>query len=225
MNNTPALAQVSPARSLVDQTYEILLDAICTGDLMPGERLHQDRIAKSLNVSRQPVNSAISILKANRLVEDTGRRGVVVAALDPQLVRSIYEYRIAFEPFAVRLATERKPQSAREEAAVVLTAGREAERGRDVRALIREDLRFHEMIYRWSGNIIVQNSMGVNWHHIRRTMAEVLKVPPVSAPVWDEHAAILTALLDGDAAAAERLMRMHIEAAIAMVAGPEASLR
>jgi DNA-binding GntR family transcriptional regulator len=225
MTNSLALAKVSPARSLVDQTYEILLDAICTGDLMPGERLHQDRIAESLNVSRQPVNSAISILKANRLVEDTGRRGVVVAALDPELVRSIYEYRIVLEPFAVRLATERKPKDARDEAATLLSAGREAERSRDVRALIRVDSRFHEMIYRWSGNIIVQNSMGVNWHHIRRTMAEVLKDPPVSAPVWDEHAAILTELLDGDAAAAERLMRMHIEAAFARITGPEASLR
>jgi DNA-binding GntR family transcriptional regulator len=56
-------------------------------------------------------------------------------------------------------------------------------------------------------------------------MAEVLKVPLVSAPVWDEHAAILSALLDGDAAAAERLMRMHIETAFAKLAGPEASLR
>jgi DNA-binding GntR family transcriptional regulator len=43
--------------------------------------------------------------------------------------------------------------------------------------------------------------------------------------VWDEHAAILSALLDGDAAAAERLMRMHIEAAFARFTGREASLR
>lgn len=225
MTNTLALAKVSPPRSLVVQTYEILLDAICTGDLMPGERLHQDRIAESLNVSRQPVNSAISILRANRLVEDTGRRGVVVAALDPELVRSIYEYRIVIEPFAVRLATERKPRDAQDEAATVISAGREAERCRDVRALIRADSRFHEMIYLWSGNVIVQNSMGLNWHHIRRTMAEVLKAPLVSAPVWDEHAAILSALLDGDAAAAERLMRMHIETAFVKLAGPEPSLR
>ena len=68
---------IGPKKSLVDQTYEILLDAICTGELVPGERLTQDQIAARLNVSRQPVNSAISILKANHFVEDTGRRGVV----------------------------------------------------------------------------------------------------------------------------------------------------
>jgi DNA-binding GntR family transcriptional regulator len=218
MTQAVALGKVSQPRSLVEQTYDILVDAICTGDLVPGERLNQDRIALSLNVSRQPVNSAISILKSNRLVEETGRRGVVVAALDPDLVRSIYEYRLVIEPFAVRLAAERNPPGARDEAAAVLAAGREAEGERDVRSLMRADARFHEMIYRWSGNVIVQNSMGVNWHHIRRTMAEVLKVPVASAPVWDEHAAILEALLDGDAALAAERMRQHIAAAIARLA-------
>lgn len=215
MTQAAALAPVSQPRSLVEQTYDILLDAICTGDLAPGERLHQDRIAERLNVSRQPVNSAISILRANRLVEDTGRRGVVVAPLDPDLVRSIYEYRGFVEPFAVRLAAERKPPEARDEAAAVLAAGRAAERDGDMRALIAADSRLHETIYRWSGNAIVQSSMGANWHHIRRTMAEALKIPRVSAPVWDEHAAILGALLDGDAAEAERLMREHVENAFA----------
>lgn len=225
MTQAVALAKVSQTRSLVEQTYDILLDAICTGDLAPGERLHQDRIAEQLNVSRQPVNSAISILKANRLVEETGRRGVVVAALDPDLVRSIYEYRSVIEPFAVRLAAQRKPPGAREEAAAMVATGRAAERGGDVRALIAADSQFHEMIYRWSGNAIVQTSMGVNWHHIRRTMAEVLKVPVVSAPVWDEHSAILGALLDGEAAVAERLMRLHIETAYARLAASGAALQ
>jgi DNA-binding GntR family transcriptional regulator len=92
-----------------------------------------------------------------------------------------------------------------------------------MRELLRADARFHEMIYRWSGNAIVQNSMGVNWHHIRRTMAEVLKVPVASAPVWDEHASILNALLDGEAAAAEERMRLHIQTAFELLAGQDAS--
>jgi DNA-binding GntR family transcriptional regulator len=148
-----------------------------------------------------------------------------VAPLDPGLVRSIYEYRVVIEPFAVRLAAGRRPPDARAEAAEVIAAGRAAAQSGDVRELIRADARFHEMIYRWSGNAMVQNSMGVNWHHIRRTMAEVLKAPLLSAPVWDEHAAILNALLDGDAATAEQLMRRHIETAVERLAGRDANLR
>lgn len=68
-------------KSLVEQTYDILLDAICSGELEPGERLNLDAIASRLNVSRQPVNSAISMPKANEMVEDTGQRGVVVSRI------------------------------------------------------------------------------------------------------------------------------------------------
>ena len=42
---------VKPKRSLVEETYNILVDAICTGELASGERLHQDEIAARLNVS------------------------------------------------------------------------------------------------------------------------------------------------------------------------------
>jgi DNA-binding GntR family transcriptional regulator len=92
---------------LTQETYEILLDAICTREFLPGERLNQDEIAARLKVSRQPVNSAIAILKSDKLVEETGRRGVVVSALDPELLTSIHEYRLTIEPFAAGLAAAR----------------------------------------------------------------------------------------------------------------------
>ena len=104
--------EIAPPKSLTEQTYDILLNAICAGEFDSGERLNQDDIAGRLKVSRQPVNSAISILKANGFVEDTGKRGVVVAQINADQFRSIYEFRSAVEPFAVRLAHDHKPGNA-----------------------------------------------------------------------------------------------------------------
>ena len=73
--------EIALPKSLTEQTYDILLNAICAGEFDSGERLNQDDIAGRLKVSRQPVNSAISILKANGFVEGTGKRGVVVAQI------------------------------------------------------------------------------------------------------------------------------------------------
>ena len=70
---------IKQTKSLTEQAYEILLDKICVGELESGMRLNQDDLAKDLDISRQPVNSAISILKSNGFVEETGRRGVVVS--------------------------------------------------------------------------------------------------------------------------------------------------
>ncbi|NBQ24330.1 MAG: GntR family transcriptional regulator [Verrucomicrobia bacterium] len=154
---------IEPKKTLVEQVYEILLDAICSGELPAGERLNQDEIAARLNVSRQPVNSAISILKANDFVRDTGRRGVVVTEIRMEQYNSIYEFRSVVEPFAVRLAAQRLSATARDEAQQVMQEGREAIAARDIKRLLNADVRFHEMIYRWSGNHVVEASMRANW--------------------------------------------------------------
>jgi DNA-binding GntR family transcriptional regulator len=204
---------IKPKKSLVQETYEILLDAICTREFLPGERLNQDEIAARLNVSRQPVNSALAILRADNLVEDTGRRGVVVCALDPVLFNSISEYRLTVEPFAVQLAAERLPDNAAEQARDVLDRGRAAVEARDMRALLRTDNQFHEMIYGWTRNQVLVSSMTSNWNHIRRAMAEVLSKPAKAGAVWDEHEGIIAALLGGDVEVAQDRMRDHIRTA------------
>ena len=204
---------IGPKKTLVERTYEILVDAICSGELEPGERLTQDEIAARLDVSRQPVNSAISILKANGFVQDTGRRGVIVSGIDPGQFSSIYEFRAVIEPFAVTLAGDRLPGNAAVEARKVLRRGRRAVKGSDTKGLLQADVDFHEMIYRWGGNHVVEDSMRLNWQHMRRGMAEVLRDPAAAQPVWDDHERIVDALLAGDVADAATEMKGHIERA------------
>ena len=57
------------AKSLVDQAYGVILDAVCDGTLKPGERLTQEDIASRLNVSRQPVTHALALLKAQGFLD------------------------------------------------------------------------------------------------------------------------------------------------------------
>lgn len=197
-------------KTLVEETYDILVDAICTGEFVPGERLNQDEIAAKLDVSRQPVNSAISILKANGLVEDTGRRGVVVTSFDHDLFRAIYDYRKVIEPFAVRLAGKYLTIADRKQADRVLLVGQKAlERGK-LSDLIRADMLFHEMIYRQSRNQVIETSMRTNWHHIRRSMAKVLREPGAIVSVWQQHTEIVEMLFDGRPDEAAKMMEFHI---------------
>ncbi|MGJ8623627.1 MAG: GntR family transcriptional regulator [Yoonia sp.] len=204
---------VKPKKTLVEETYNKLVDAICTGEILPGVRLNQDEIADQLGVSRQPVNSAISILRANGLVEDTGRRSVVVSRFDPDLFRSIFEYRRMIEPYAVRLAGPRLKAGQKQEAERVLHIGDKAIKHGNLAGLLHADMLFHQMIYNWSGNLVIQNSMRTNWHHIRRSMAEVLRLPSVPSPLWNEHREIIEALFAGDTEAAAQKMQSHIDQA------------
>ncbi|MGR3514336.1 MAG: GntR family transcriptional regulator [Paracoccaceae bacterium] len=205
---------IEPKRTLVEQVYDILLDAICSGELPPGERLNQDEIASRLEVSRQPVNSAISILKANGFVRDTGRRGVVVTEFDMEQYNSIYEFRLVVEPFAARLAAKRTFDDARPQAEAILREGRIAIDTRDIKRLLAADVRFHELIYRWSGNHVIESSMRANWPHMLRSMAEVLRDPASGKQSWDDHQRIMDALLARNATAAAEEMERHISVAM-----------
>lgn len=205
------MESIKPKRTLVEETYDRLIDAICSGEFPPGKRLNQDEIAAKLNVSRQPVNSAVSILKTNGLVVDNGRRGVVVTRFDPDLFRSIYEYRREIEPFAVRLAGKSMNEKRRTEADQVLETGHKAVKRGTLRALIRADMQFHEMIYRWSGNQVIETSMKTIWHHIRRSMAEVLRDSNAHRSVWDDHARIVENLMSGQVDEAANIMESHID--------------
>ena len=202
-----------PQKSLTEQTYDILLNAICTGELGPGERINQDDIAGRLKVSRQPVNSAISILKANGFVEDTGKRGVVVAQISLDQFRSIYEFRSAVEPFAVRLAHDRKPDNAAARSKDMLSRGWSGVKSGDLGVQIQNDFEFHAMIYDWSGNETITTTMNNNWHHIRRAMSVVVRQGVSAQKSWQEHQEIIDALMDDDVESAENSMRRHIEQA------------
>ena len=70
------------APSLTDQIYHAIVDEICDGRLAPGAHLVQDALARRFGVSRQPVHQAMARLRADGMVEEAGRRGLFVAALD-----------------------------------------------------------------------------------------------------------------------------------------------
>lgn len=201
---------IAQGKSLVEKTYDALLDAICTGELKPGERIGQDEVAERLGVSRQPVNSAIAMLKAQRFVIDTGRRGVVVAPVEQELFRSIYQVRAAIEPLAVELATARLTPEQTLQGRRIVEHGIGLIQSGDRTGVLQADIDFHTLIYELSGNTIIIDLMSLNWQHLRRSMGEVLRAPGMTFQVWKEHKAILEAMVKGEAVEAARLMRAHI---------------
>lgn len=205
---------LTPTTSLVEKAYGAILEAICTGELRSGERLNQDEIAEKLNVSRQPVNSAIAMLKSQRFLMDTGRRGVVVSPVDLEMFRSIYQFRSAVEPLAARLASPRVTREAITLGRSIIERGKaDVQRG-DAAAVLRADMAFHELIYSLSGNQIVQDVMHLNWRHLQRSMSEVLRAPGMSLRVWKEHDHIFSAMVVNDGDTAAELMRQHIVSAM-----------
>lgn len=196
--------------TIVEQAYRAILDAICEGKLEPGERVTQEDLAAKLNVSRQPILQALLLLKQQKFLIDAGRRGLMVAPLDREFMRWIYELRVGIEPLAASLAAQRAtPQSVRTFEEIV-AEGRAAAQGNAIPELIRADMRFHTYLYEQSGNRLFVDVMGELWNHLRRAMREVLAHREYRKAIWQEHEQIVRAIAKHDEKAAAALVRSHL---------------
>lgn len=88
------------AETLPSKIYRILREAIIKGQLQPGERLVQDELAKTLNVSRMPIREAIKQLAAEGYVTVEPHKGAVVKQFTIHELEEIYFLRAKFEPMA-----------------------------------------------------------------------------------------------------------------------------
>jgi DNA-binding GntR family transcriptional regulator len=196
---------------LAERAYNAILDAICDGQFAPGERLTQEQLAATLDVSRQPILQALLLLKKQGFVQETGRRGIVVAPLDPDFVLRLYEVRSVLDALACRTAALRRPEEAARRGPALVEAGRAAARSRSVARMIAADMAFHLFLYELSGNPLIAETASLHWQHIRRVMGTYLQRVETPESIWAEHAEILSAVAAGKADEAERLARRHAD--------------
>lgn len=207
------MSVIQQVPSLTEQVRNALLADIASGRLAAGARLVQEQIAASLGVSRQPVQQALALLREQGIVQDAPGRGLEVAALDPLKLQQMFEMRSVIEGLACRLAAQRLQTGAKAQklGLGLLDEGRAASRHGTLAEMIEADMRFHMFLYELSGNPLIAPSQTPNWAYIRRVMGAVLTLDDEApAGVWDEHEAIMMAVLDGDALRAEQHMKKHI---------------
>jgi DNA-binding GntR family transcriptional regulator len=198
---------------LVEQVQDAILAEIASGKLKPGERIIQEQIAAELGVSRQPVQQALLVLRNLGVLQDAPGRGLQVAPLDLDHVRNMYDMRAMIEGLAFRKAAERNAARAGREGPELIAAGRDAVARGSVAAMIDADMAFHDFIYALSENPLVAPAMETHWTNTQRVMGEVLMRDEKPRDIWQQHEALLQAVMAGDGERAERLAREHIQEA------------
>lgn len=196
-------------RSLRTETVDELRRLILDGELAPGERLNEFSISERLGVSRFPVREAFRRLEAEGLVESLPRRGVRVVELNQHDLEVVREMRIALELIAVRHTVNRLDPELRAELRRILDDGQHAADTGDDDGLLDElNEEFHTALGVGSGSRFLAETLRAVRNQSRHL------VGGKSAAVghsWDEHAAILRAVLDSDAELAMMMMRRHLQ--------------
>lgn len=199
-------------RTLREVVADEIRDMIRRGDLQPGERLLEDRLAEQLGVSRNPVREALRALENTGLVEVRPRRGAHVATLDPERAVELLELRAELEAFAAKLAARRRTPEQLDEIRAVLDSGREATAASDVVKAASAHRQFHLAIERAAANSYL--GPAVEPLRAQTELVFSLLVDRRGIVGWSEHVDILAAIEAGDPDAAQRATRRHMSSVL-----------
>lgn len=202
---------------LVAQVHQALLSEIAQGKLPPGARVIQEQIAQELGVSRQPVQQALLLLHNQGVLTDAPGRGLIVAPLDLEYVRNVYEIRAEIEGLAFRRAAERNSEQARRLGRTLIDKGRQAVASGSISDMISADLAFHGFIHELSRNALIAPIMHAQWTCTQRVMGEALLHSDAGRDIWSDHVEMLEAVIAGDGDLADELAHRHIIKAAAVV--------
>ncbi len=204
---------VRTQQTLADQVYEAILAWIEDGRYGPDDRLIQEEIAEKLGVSRQPVQQALLLLRNKGVLINAPGRGLMIAPLDEDKVRDMYEIRASLDALASGKAAERGAARARAEGMAIIERGWQAVKSNVISELIAADMDFHHFVYELSGNQMIVETVAPNWTYLRRVIGEALTNGVSASEVWKQHEEIMQAIADGDIEKAKQLTYRHIELA------------
>jgi len=211
------MKRIATQPDLAEQVHDAIISEIAAGKLRPGERIIQEQLAQVLGVSRQPVQQALLLLRKQGVLREAPGRGLIVAPLDLDYVSNMYDIRSVMEGLAFRKAAERNSERAAEEGPALILSGRKAVKSRSVAAMITADITFHDFIYELSENPLIAPTMQAQWSYTQRVMGEVLMRDERPRDIWDQHEAMLEAVIAGEGAKVEKMARQHITQAAAFM--------
>jgi DNA-binding GntR family transcriptional regulator len=190
-----------------DQVVEVLREAIIGGELQPGERVVESRIAKQLGISQAPVREALALLERQGLVVKVHNRGTFVSRLHGRELRELFTLRAVLDAFSARLAAARATDKDIKALRGLLVRMRTAETSGDLAKLTDVHLQLHEAIYRMSGHELLTDIFAQI--HPRMALALTFAENLFSAEghETDCHEPLVEALARRDPDAAERIAR------------------
>ena len=202
--------------NLDQKAYEIVKNMITERQILPGEKIPQEKLAQELGISRTPLVSALKFLEHEKLVESKPRRGYFVRLFSKQEMVSIFELREVLEGLAAKRAaaniTDREIEILKE----FFKDFAESTNITDFRAYAREDRRFHNFITEIGAKEFLKsilqtyNFITASYQYLS---SEGLVRPPNET--IEEHMAVIKAIGERDPVAAEELMRRHLNRTIA----------
>jgi DNA-binding GntR family transcriptional regulator len=204
--------EIQRSQTKRDMIVEMLREAILAGELEPGEKLHQDRLAERFRVSSTPIREALRELEAEGVISHIPRRGVRVADVNQTKLRDVretYLIRSALESLATRLAVPYLNTAHVNQLKIMFQAMKDEIESHQLRKLRKPNYDFHMLIYRAADTPQLLKIIRTLWTQFPWDTLHVL--PGRATTAAEEHERIIEAIANGNARLAGQLMQEHID--------------
>lgn len=216
--------------TLAEGIAEQLFEEIIAGHLTPKEPLPAEgELAATHGVSRLTIREAIRILRTQNVVrirrgrgtevnppeEWTSLEAIVRASAGPTgqgglVPERLLEARRIIEIGAVQLAAERRTDADLADLAERLEGMKAASTDHDVARFVDNDISFHDVIMRASGNVFVPLLFGTFGPLLIEARRQTSAVPEIQKNAIEQHGNIIRALTAGDPEEARVAMEEHM---------------
>ena len=188
------------------RVYDALKGMILSGELEPGQKITQMKLAEEIGVSRTPLLKALQMLEHELLVESIPRRGMFVKKMKPEEIIDAFDCREGLEGIAARLTAERITDIQLRKLEK-LFAPFKGQSDISVKDYGRADQQFHKLLIQFSGNHILSRIERVGNIHLISYNRGLIRPPHETLA---EHDAIIDAIASHDSDLAEQHARAHL---------------
>lgn len=202
------------------KAYKAIKDKIIYLELKPGEKIFENMLAQSLNVSRTPVREALLMLEHEKLVTCNNSLGFIVKRFSTKDIEEYFALRNIIEDFVIPLVVEKITE---EEIAGLKANVDEGEQlireGADIRAIIRSESEFHELLYLAAKSDILYDTISGLVDKFQWFRAFALSVPEAAGSSLSHHKKIIDFIEEKNIKGFKRIMRIHLNEARRRIIG------
>jgi DNA-binding GntR family transcriptional regulator len=199
--------------TLVERAAEAIIAAAASGLLLPGDRVVEAEVARSLGISRVPVREALRMLESQGIVTNEPYKGIRLMRVDADHLKNVLTVRVALESVAVREILSHK--DGRRELVKRLTRRlHEMENSvvsDDAYLFASADTNFHRELCTLSGNEVLCRM----WEQIARQLTIYVGLSTLTKDrggIVDEHRRLVAVLSEGRLDQIIRALDEHIKA-------------
>ncbi|BCJ85628.1 GntR family transcriptional regulator [Effusibacillus dendaii] len=180
-------------KSLAEQVYEAIKEAIIKSELKSGDRIIEMDLARTYGVSQSTIREALSLLRKDELVITHTNKGTYVSNFSKKDIEEIYSFREVIEVFAMNRAIERITDEGIASLEEVYNKMVEAGKTDDIEKMRINDVAFHSIIYQIAEHSFmyqvwedITNKMNRIWYFTNQFyFRDLLELAEMHKPILD----------------------------------------